>query len=231
VSPERPILWFNNEGEGNRIIKRLYQSALDCTIDELLTQQQAGVLQDNFAATLAGRIRVVDCHDWDTKMVEAVIAETNPSLVVYDMIDNIEFAGLLTQGKNSRTDQILEEKYKWCRKTGVKYGHPMIATSQISAEVEQQPETQMWPPQHALKDSKTGKQGAVDLMIMLGKSADIGQANSRYISTPKNKLMRTSGSTEIRAQVNFDKMRGRYRDPVGTPAPSAENAAVLAALT
>lgn len=208
------ILWFNNEGEGNRILKRAYQSFLRSNIDELLQKQSAGVLSDEYSDAGGHRLRIVDCHDWDTTMVEQVIADVKPKLVIFDMIDNIEFKGGMRKGHDQRTDQILEAQYQWARKLGVKYGHPVIATSQISAEVEQQAETQCYPPMHALKDSKTGKQGAADLMIMIGKSADPMCANARYISTPKNKLGTGTASNYIRQEVNFDLHRGVYSDPI-----------------
>ncbi len=212
VPAERPILWFNNEGAGGRILKRSYQSFLGCTLDELLQKREDGVLLDEYKHANGDRLRIVDCHDWTSTMVEQVIEDANPSLVIFDMIDNIEFVGAMRNGHDTRTDQILEAQYQWARKLGVKYDHPVIATSQISADVEQSADTQCWPPQHALKDSKTGKQGAADLMIMIGKSSDPMCANYRYISTPKNKLS-SGGTNYIKQQVNFDVHRGVYSDP------------------
>jgi len=130
------------------------------------------------------------------------------------MIDNIEFKGSMRAGHDSRTDQILEAQYQWARKLGVKYDFPVIATSQVSAEVEQQADTQCWPPMHALKDSKTGKQGAADLIIMVGKSSDPMCAKQRYISTPKNKLNVEGYPLMIRQAVNFDGSRSAFTDPV-----------------
>lgn len=215
VPEDRPVLWFNNEGEGNRILKRAHSSLLRCNTDELLQKKARGVLRDEYRDAGGHKLRIVDCHDWTTTMVEQVVGEVKPSLVIFDMIDNLEFSGTMRAGHDSRTDQILEQQYQWARKLGVKYGHPVIATSQISAEVEQQAETQCWPPMHALKDSKTGKQGAADLMIMIGRSGDPTCQGTRYISTPKNKLSRGDrNDTYIRQQVNFDSSRGLYLDPV-----------------
>jgi replicative DNA helicase len=207
------VLWFNNEGEGNRIIKRLYQAFLGCNTEELIAARKEGVLLDNFRASNGHKVRIIDCHDWDTLMVEQVIAETKPKLVIFDMIDNIEFKGGMRSGHDARTDQVLEAQYQWARKLGVKYGHPVIATSQISAGVEQQADTQCWPPMHALKDSQTGKQGAADLMIMIGRSSDPMCVNDRYISTPKNKLS-SGGQNYIRQAVNIDIERAKYLDPI-----------------
>ena len=66
---------------------------------------------------------------------------------------------------------------------------------------------------HALKDSKTGKQGAADLIIMIGKSADPTMPNDRFISTPKNKLS-AGGNNQIRQQVTIDMDRAKYLDPI-----------------
>lgn len=208
------VLWFNNESEGNRIIKRAYSSFLRCNVNELLLRKSGGTLLDDYRNAGGNKLRVIDCHGWTTKMVEQVMEDVKPKLVIFDMIDNLEFAGTMKKGQE-RTDQILEAQYQWARTLGVTYSCPVMATSQISAEVEQQADTQCWPPQHALKDSKTGKQGAVDTIIMIGKSADPMCATQRYISTPKNKLSsKDSNNNYIRQVVDFDGARAVYSDPI-----------------
>ena len=125
------------------------------------------------------------------------------------MIDNIEFTHIKS---DDRTDQALEKMYQWARVLGVKYHFPVIATSQISAEAEQNRNSMMWPSQGMLKDSKTGKQGAADLIIMIGRSDDITSAavrNARFISTPKNKLARKE--SYIQTESYFDTQRGVYK--------------------
>jgi len=213
LAPTETVLWFNNEGEGNRIVKRLYQAFLGCNTEELQQRQQNGTLRDDFDRAGGNAVRIIDCHDWDTQMVEQVIEDVKPALVIFDMIDNIEFKGVMRSGHDARTDQVLEAQYQWARKLGVKYSHPVIATSQISADVEQQGETQCYPPMHALKDSKTGKQGAADLIIMIGKSADPTMPYDRFISTPKNKLS-SGGNNQMRQQVTIDMERARYLNPI-----------------
>jgi replicative DNA helicase len=214
IPADRPAIWFNNEGEGNRIIKRLYQAMLGSNIDELIELKDEGTIEQLYAEAGGDRVQVIDCHDWTTTMVEQVVGDVKPSLVIFDMIDNLEFSGEMRLGHDQRTDQILESQYQWGRKLGVKHGFPVMATSQVSAEAEHQAETQCWPAMHMLKDSKTGKQGAADLMIMIGLSSDPMCANDRYISTPKNKLGRPRGQRYVRQQVNFDIARATYSDPV-----------------
>lgn len=204
----RPFVWFNNEGIGSRIVKRLYQSVLCASTEDLLHKQREGSLNNEYRATLGGDdpFRVIDAHNWDTTMVEKAIKHYNPSLCIFDMLDNVTWHG--TAGM--RTDQILENLYQWARELGVRYDFPVIATSQISAEVEQQAHTQCWPPLSALKDSKTGKQGAADTIIMIGRSPDPDMDGLRYISAPKNKL--SSNGNRIKHDVQFDGQRSQYTD-------------------
>ena len=49
---ERDVLWFNNEGEGNRIIKRIYQSALKSTTEDLLQGKRDGSLHQRYVDAL-----------------------------------------------------------------------------------------------------------------------------------------------------------------------------------
>ncbi len=208
VEGGRPIIWFNNEGEGNRIIKRIYQSVLQATTKDLLKYRQEGDLNKRFKLRVQNpeRIKIIDCHGWSTHDVEKTVKKFNPGLVIVDMIDNIIFPDSRFQ---SRTDQILEGQYQWFRLLGVKYHFPVIATSQVSAEAEQQTHTQMWPAMHMLKDSKTGKQGAADCIIMIGRNlSPDSPENIRYISTPKNKL--AIERSNIKMAVTFDAQRARY---------------------
>ena len=208
----RPIVWFNNEGDGGRIVKRIYQAVLNCDTQDLLYKNKEGGLQLEFTTRMGGNpdlIKVVDCHGWNAGNIEKAIRHYKPGLVIFDMIDNIDFPS--TRDK-TRTDQILESMYQWARILGVKYDFPVIATSQVSAEAEQAAETQCWPAMHMLKDSKTGKQGAADVIIMIGKSGDPMMDRSRYISTPKNKLARNV--SYLRQEVQFDAQRSQYKDPI-----------------
>ena len=60
-----------------------------------------------------------------------------------------------------------------------------------------------------LKDSKTGKQGACDGIIMLGSSDDPLMQAKRGISMPKTKSKR-EGMSDLREEVTFDADRGRF---------------------
>lgn len=206
---DRPILWCNNEGDGKRIVKRLMQSALNATMSELVTKNSAGTLKQEYADAVGdyNRIRVVDIHGYYNYQVEKLIEFHKPKLVVLDMVDNIKFAGLSLDG-GARTDQILEEMYKWARIMGVKYNCTILPTSQISNEGAGIP----FPAEGMLKDSKTGKQGACDAILMIGHSDDPTLERSRFLGDPKGFKNAREGAATLRAEVFFDKDRGRYTE-------------------
>lgn len=217
---QRHIVWLNNEGPGKRIIQRLYQSALNLSIPEMvdLVQKPAPksskhehLLDHMYAEAMGGRIdliRVFDIHDFWSHEVEDLLRKVPAGLVLFDMIDNIKFGGGASNG-GERTDQLLEAMYQWVRILSVKYDVPMLATSQISAEGD----GLQYPTMSMLKDSKTGKQGAAEFILMIGATNDPGQQHSRFLGLPKNKLHRHGGPKDPRAEVLFDGERGRYNAP------------------
>jgi len=62
-----------------------------------------------------------------------------------------------------------------------------------------------------LKDSKTGKQGAVDFQVMIGRS-NLGGEEVRGIGIPKNKLRREGMQGDPRAEVIFNGNTSRFTD-------------------
>lgn len=207
--PDRPVIWFNNEGPGRRIKPRLYQAALDLSITEMIALHKKGNLVKEYAKAVDGvdRIKIMDIHGCWNHDVEDVIKKNKPALIVYDMIDNIKFAGA---SSNARTDQALEAMYSWAREACVKHDAIGICTSQISNEGD----GMMFPTLGMLKDSKTGKQGACDWQIMIGRNNDFSGEHSRGIGIVKNKLRVDGMPGDPRAEVIFDGNRCRYRDAI-----------------
>lgn len=207
IRDRHKIIWFNNEGPGKRIKPRLFQSALGLTIPECRELLQKGQLIDRYREAVIDthRIEILDIHGWKSWDVEDVISTYKPVVCMFDMIDNIRFQGG-TAG--TRTDQVLEAMYQEAREWMVKYDCIGLATSQISAEGD----GMLYPGQSMLKDSKTGKQGALDFQIMIGKSHDPNMELVRGIHVAKNKLNLPGKPVAPRFTVNFDGSRGRYTD-------------------
>jgi len=208
----RTGVWLNNEGPGRRIKQRWYQSALGATIPEMVEwakdKSLSRRIQDKLDGMGLDRMLFYDIHDFSSGEVEGIIKQVNPGFVIFDMIDNIRFNGLLSNG-GQRTDQILEEMYKTARNWSVKYDFIGWATSQISGDGD----GLQYPTQTMLKDSKTGKQGACDFIVMGGKLNDPAMESFRYMGAPKNKLHRPGGKKDPRAEVMFDAERARFNDP------------------
>lgn len=205
IPPDRNILWLNNEGPGRRIIPRLYQAALGATRTQLLTLRQANALKPAYIKLMGriDKIRVKDIHGLDTYAVERIIEANNAEVVIYDMLDHVR--GYENQ---ARTDQRLEELYKWARSLAVEHEHIGIATSQVSVEGD----NMQFPAQSMLKDSKTGKQGACDAIMIMGALNDPQYDKMRWIGLPKNKMRRDGAAGDPRECVQFDANRARVED-------------------
>ena len=205
LKPDRNIIWLNNEGKAENLRPRLYQAALDLTLTELAAIDRVKLVDMyRTAMTRLDKIKPVDIHGWHIGQVENLLDNFEPGLVIFDMIDHIKGFG-----SEARTDLALEEMYKWARERCVKYDFAGLATSQISNEGD----GLLYPTLGMLKDSKTGKQGACDFQLMIGRPNDASLREfARYISLPKNKLRRDGAAADPRAEVQFKPSKARYED-------------------
>jgi replicative DNA helicase len=206
---ERTIIILNNEGPGDRIVQRLYQAALGMTIPQMIELSHRGELEAAYLKACGGRriIEVLNVHDRPLSYLEDLVAKLNPAIVVTDMLDVCPFDGTAING-GQRTDQILEAAYQRGRLWAVKYDTVHIATSQLSAGAA----GELYPGLDALANSKTGKAGAADFIVMMGSSNDPLMTKSRWISLPKNKLARPGSSKDPRCEVTFWGDRARLED-------------------
>jgi len=203
---DRCILWLSNEGTRDSIVKRSLNAAIGVSTRELVELQQSGDLKEMYESAIggAGRLQIEEIVGWTDLEVKDLIEQVNPQLVIMDMIDKINFIGMKRDG---RTDEILEAQYSSFREHGIKNDYATIATSQISGDGH----GLEFPEMHMLKDSKTGKQGACDVILMIGKSDDPMKDNYRYLSTPKNKLAREN-CKDPRCTTLFNGNTSRYTD-------------------
>ena len=80
-------------------------------------------------------------------------------------------------------------------------------------------EGQRWLNQSQLYGSKTGVQGEIDVLLMIGKTEEPGHEEQRFIHVAKNKKP-TTGRMDPRVKhgkfiVDFDEERGRYNTRLG----------------
>ena len=217
---DRPILWLNNEGSGKRIIPRVYQGALGMDIHEITQLSNAGRLEKEYMAATGAPldyIRVKDVHGASMAQIEQVIESMNPCVVVWDMLANVR---MHTSAGGNKADAV-EAAWQTVRELAVRHDFISLATVQISVEGG----NQLYPPYSALKDSKTGIQGATDLILMLGSLDNIQLQAIRGISTPKNKYSVVGQPSYVKAQLSFDMQRCRFLQTEG--ADDAQPASTL----
>src|SRR5574337_159706 len=107
----------------------------------------------------------------------------------------------------------VEQLWQEWREMAVRHDFVGMATVQISAEGG----NNLWPPYSALKDSKTGIQGATDLILLLGSMDDPSMQAIRGISTPKNKFAMPGRQSYVTGQIVMDAGRCVFSDSPETP--------------
>jgi len=94
---DRPVLWLNNEGRRERIVKRGIQVALGATMSEMVKMHEAGNLIANYEEAIQAphdRIRIKNIHDYWNWEVEELIETVAPKIVVFEMLEHIKYAGM-----------------------------------------------------------------------------------------------------------------------------------------
>jgi hypothetical protein len=204
----RPILWLNNEGTAKRILPRIYQAALRATLDEIVEYSNTGRLEAMYKQALGipnlEYIRVKDIHGANLAQIEQIIEDMNPCVVVYDMLANVR---MHVQQNGNKADAV-EAAWQTVREMAVLYDHIAMSTVQVSVDGD----NQLYPQYSALKDSRTGVQGATDIILMLGALNDARLQDIRGISTPKNKFARSGKPSHIQQQLTFDGARCAFME-------------------
>lgn len=194
---QRPMLWLNNEGKGRRLIPRIYQAALGASTEQLIKWSNDKSLRKRYERAIGAPydfIRVKDMHGAKMAEIERVISAVRPSVVFADMLSNFHVGGPIG-AKHEEVQQI----WVMMRELAARYDFVSVGTIQIS----QEGANMLYPPQSALKDSKTGVQGAVDLLLMAG-NYEAENSEIRGFSTTKNKLQKSGHPTYLKASIHFD---------------------------
>lgn len=170
-----PILWINNEEQGNKVMSRLYQASLGVTTDELMRNRSES--KSKYFRNTKGNIRLYDDASVYKRQIEDLCGKYSPSLVVIDQIDKIKgFTG-------DREDLKLGAIYQWARELAKTYC-PVIGVCQADGTAE----GVKWLNMGHVTSAKTTKQAEADFIIGIGRSNEQGKELIRYINISKNKL-------------------------------------------
>ena len=180
---KRPILWLVNESLASRTVPRVYQAATQLTLEEI----KAYHAEQKFAPLYLKKvgawdsIRIKDAHSITMAQIASLVEEMKPIALFVDMVANIK------GGTADSEHQNLEAKWQELRELGCEHDTIIVGTMQLSAEGYDM----LYPPLTAMKQSKIGVQGALDLALFMGRldpQAKPEYSDIRGISTPKNKM-------------------------------------------
>lgn len=200
-----PIIWFSNEEGGKKVKLRLYQAYFGVTLEQLMSNTRK--YETEFKAQVKGRFLLVDDANVSKTLVEKLLKQFNPSLIVYDQIDKVKgFAA-------DREDLRLGSIYIWARELAKQYA-PSIGVCQADGSAE----NQKWLTMENVSNAKTSKQAEADWILGIGTVHQEGAQYIRYLNISKNKLAGDSDTIPNlrhgRAEVLIEPNVARYRDIV-----------------
>lgn len=187
---ERPILWFNNEEQGNKVKVRLYQASLGCTLAQLYSDRPRSHAE--FMKRTNGNIKLIDNATIHKRQVEALCREFKPSLIIFDQIDKIKGFD------NDREDLRLGAIYIWARELAKTYC-PTIGVCQADVSGE----GKKWLTMDNVANAKTSKQAEADWILGIGTTHDVGMEFMRYLHLSKNKL---AGDEDSKPEMRHGRM-------------------------
>ena len=198
-----PIVWFNNEEQGDKVGIRLLQAYFGVTLEVLRSNPRR--FKEQFLAETQGRLRLFDAALIDRRDVERIVRQVSPGLVIYDQIDKIRgFA-------NDREDLRLGAIYQWARELA-KGSHASIGVSQADGTAEG---VRYLTMEH-VANAKTAVQAEADWILGIGKTHSDGFENVRFLNISKNKLLGDADSIPELKHGRFDTLIeptiARYKD-------------------
>jgi replicative DNA helicase len=198
-----PILWLNNEEQGNKVMLRCYQAALGLSMTELFRDLAGN--KKKFYELTHGNIKLYDSGHIHKKQIEHMCKKLKPALIVVDQIDKI-------QGFDSdREDLRLGAIYQWFRELAKTYGAVMAV-----CQADGSGEGQKWLSMANVANAKTAKQAEADWILGIGKIHEVGFDQIRYLHASKNKLIGDTDSDPEqrhgRLEVVIEPDIARYRD-------------------
>ena len=204
LSPEAgPILWFNNEQQGDVVQLRLFEACHGATTKELDSNSKK--YQEEYLEKTKGKILVYDSPVITKQTIEAACKRYNPSLIIIDQLDKI-------QGfKADREDLLMGKIYQWARELAKRYG-PVMAVCQATGDAEGESNLTMTH----VANARVAKQAEADWILGIGKRLAPEFQRMRWLNIVKNKLL---GDPDTDAklrhsqhQVLLHQEKARYED-------------------
>lgn len=172
----RPIIWFNNEEQGEKVMIRCIQASLGKSQAELFSDLPKH--KADFYELTKRNLKIVDSASIHKSYVEKVCKAVEPALIIFDQVDKIK--GF----EEARTDLTLGAIYQWARELAKDFA-PVIAVCQADGTGE----GVKWLNMGHVANAKTAKQAEADWILGIGKSNQEGLEYVRHLNISKNKLV------------------------------------------
>lgn len=171
------VAYFGNEEPVFRVYLRVISSLLEKDVRWI--RENTAQAKEDFLP-FKENLRMIDCVGMDITDVDAWVARNNPDVVILDQLD-----GFSIRGSFSRGDEMLDSLYRYGREIAKRNNCLVWALSQCSADGEGLAKIDP----SMLAGSKTGKFAAADLIIGIGKNAQLtDQDEARQFNIGKNKI-------------------------------------------
>lgn len=204
---DRPILWFNNEEQGNKVMLRVIQATLGLTLPQLFSDLKK--YKELYYELTRDNIKIIDSASIYKSHVQKYIQEFEPSLIVFDQLDKIK--GFDKSSGGDRNDLRLGNIYTWARELAKEYC-PVIGVSQADGSAE----GKKWLTMDNVAEAKTSKQAEADWILGIGKTHEPGMEFIRYLNISKNKLQGDEDSDPSMRHGHIEALIepqiARYRD-------------------
>jgi KaiC/GvpD/RAD55 family RecA-like ATPase len=201
----KPIIWFNNEEQGSKVMLRVYQAYFGVSMATLMSNPKK--FRQEFLSQVGDRFKLFDSAVISKYDVQRIVERLDPCLVIYDQLTKIR--GF----KADRDDLRLGAIFQWARELA-KGSHAAIGVSQADGSAEN---VRYLTMEH-VANVKTAVQAEADWILGIGKIHDDTQQYSRFLNIPKNKLFGDKDSiAELRHgkfEVLIEPAIARYRDVV-----------------
>lgn len=172
---DQPILWFNNEEQGDKVYLRVMQGYFGVALDRL--QGHAEEYEKSWEQRgFLDRFRLYDDARINRDDVVRTVEQLQPGCIIFDQIDKLKgFA-------DDRNDLELGNIYIWAREIAKQYC-PVIGVCQAGGTAENKAYLTM----DDVVNAKTSKQAEADWILGIGAKHD--EPTIRYLNISKNKLI------------------------------------------
>ncbi len=195
------VLWINNEEDGDTVRLRFYCAV--CGGNEAAIKANPQKAEELFNERGGRRMKLVDTDSISIDEVERLCKEYKPRLVVIDQGDKLHVKG--TPATNAqRLKKVYDDLREVVKRCNKEFKMDIITIGQADVAAE----GQRWLQQSNLDEGKTGKAGAFDYIIGIGKTLSESEEHMRFIHTCKKK----NSLPICKSMVTLRLERGRYED-------------------